>query len=227
MLDIEREWLCKLFQIAYLNAYKARPFVDFTDWVQWAELNGIKFNVTAYKNRIQCTEFVNFISKTLFEEDVKSKLKNVNFIAVFCNGSTDSAVIEKECIYILFAEPFKFEPILSFIVLKGIPSQDADGIKSAIMKAFDDIGMPELKDNGIYSEIKTGLTTKFSEYGIDWLVFVWCLSHRLELALKDSLDDVLTPVKKSLTNLFYLYLKSSKKLRELRKLHTVLRDVRV
>ena len=127
----------------------------------------------------------------------------------------------------MFAEPFKFEPILSFIVLKGIPSQDADGIKSAIMKAFDDIGMPELKDNGIYSEIKTGLTTKFSEYGIDWLVFVWCLSHRLELALKDNLDDVLTPVKKSLTNLFYLYLKSSKKLRELRKLHTVLRDVRV
>ena len=84
MSDTEREGLCKLFQTAYLNAYKARPFVDFTDWVQLAELNGIKFNVTAYKNRIQCTEFVNFISKTLFE-DVKSKLKNANFIAVFCD----------------------------------------------------------------------------------------------------------------------------------------------
>ena len=95
------------------------------------------------------------------------------------------------------------------------------------MKAFDDIDIPELKVNGIYSGIKTGLATKFCEYGIDWLVFVWCLSHRSELALKDSVDDVLTPVKKSLTNLFYLYQKSSKKLRELRKLHTVLRDVRV
>ena len=94
MSDTEREGLCKLFQIAYLNAYKARPFVDFTDWVEWAELNGIKFNVTAYKNRTQCTKFVNFISKTLFEEDVKSKLKNANFIAVFCDGSTDSAVTE-------------------------------------------------------------------------------------------------------------------------------------
>ena len=75
------------------NAYKVRPFVDFTDWVKWAELNGIKFNVTAYKNHTQCTEFVNFISKTLFEEDVKRKLKNANFIVVFYDGSTDSAVI--------------------------------------------------------------------------------------------------------------------------------------
>ena len=164
--------------------------MDFTDWVEWAELNGIKFNVTAYKNRTQCTKFVNFISKTLFEEDVKSKLKNRNFFAVFCNGSTDSAVIEKECIYILFVEPFEFEPTLSFIALKDVSSEDADGIKSAIMKAFDDIGMPELKDRMVFlasnganvnNEIKTGLATKLCKDGIDWLVFVWCLSHRLEL----------------------------------------------
>ena len=183
--DTEREGLCKLFQIAYLNAYQARPFVDFTDWVEWAELNGIKFNVTAYKNRTQCTKFVNFISKTLFE-DVKSKLENTNFIAVFCNGSTDSAAIEKECIYILFVEPFVFKPTISFAALKDVPSQDADEIKSTTMKAFDDISMPELKDRKVFlasdgasvnSGIKTGLATKFHEDGIDWLVFVWYLCH--------------------------------------------------
>ena len=199
------------------NAYKVRPFVDFTDWVKWAELNGIKFNVTASKNRTQCIKLLNFISKTLSEEDVKSKLKNTNFIAVFCDGSTDSAVIEKECIYILFVEPFEFEPTFFFIALKDVPSQDVDGIKSAIMKPFDDIGMPELKNRMVYlasdgasvnSGIKTGLSTKFRDDCIGWLVFVWCLSHRLELALKDSLDDVLTPAKKSLTNVLYLYHKS-------------------
>ena len=150
--------------------------MDFTDWVEWAELNGIKFNVTAYKNCTQCTKFVNFISKTLFEEDVKSKLKNANFIAVFCNGSTDSAVIEKECIYILFVEPFDFEPLVSFIALKDVPSQDADQIKSAIIKAFDDTGMHGLKDTMVFlasdsisvnSEIKTGVATKFCKGGID------------------------------------------------------------
>ena len=46
----------------------------------------------------------------------------------------------------MFVEPFEFEPTLSFIALKDVPSQDADGNTSAIMKAFDDIGMSELKD---------------------------------------------------------------------------------
>ena len=132
----------------------------------------------------------------------------------------------------LFVEPFEFEPTLSFIALKDVPSQDADG--TAIMKAFDDIGMPGLKDRMVFlasdganvnSGIKTGLATKFCKDGIDWLVFVWCLCHRLELALKDSLDDVYTPVKKSFTNLFYLYHKSSIILGELRKLHTVLKEM--
>ena len=49
------------------------------------------------------------------------------------------------------------------------------------MKAFDDIGMPELKDRMVFlasdgasvnSGIKTGLAAKFREDGIDWLVFV-------------------------------------------------------
>ena len=79
----------------------------------------------------------------------------------------------------MFVEAFEFKPTLSFIALKDVPSQDADGIKSAIMKAFDDIGMPQLKDRMVFlvsdsasvnSGIKTGLATKFREDGIDWLV---------------------------------------------------------
>ena len=55
---------------------------------------------------------------------------------------------------------------------------------------------------------------------MDWLVFVWCLSHRLELVLKDSLSDAMSDIFEGLTTfLFLLYKKSSKKLRELRQLH--------
>ena len=223
MSDTEREGLCKLFQIAYLNAYKARPFVDFTDWVEWAELNGIKFNVTAYKNRTQCTKFVNFISKTLFEEDVKSKLKMQTLSQLFCDGSTDSAVIEKECIYILFIEPFDFESILYFIALKDVPSQDADQIKSAIMKAFDDIGMPGLKDRMVFlasdstsvnSEIKTGVATKFCKDGIDWLVCLVFVSS-IRISFKRQSSGRFDPSQKKLNQLVLFVTQILKELRRI------------
>ena len=147
---------------------------------------------------------------------------------------TNVAVIEKECIYILFADPDNFQPKLTFLSMKDLPSQDASGIMSAIIEAFNDVQMPFLKDKLVYlasdgmtvnSGTKLGLAVKFREAGASWLVFVCCMSHRIELVLKDSLDDAMQPIKKSLTALFYCYEKSSKKLRELRQLHKVLSEL--
>ena len=121
---------------------------------------------------MQCTEFVNSISKTLFEEDVKRKLKRANFITVFCDGSTDSAVIEKEFIFCLLNHSI-FQPTLSFIVFKDVPSQDTDGIKSTIMKAFDYIGMSELKDRMVIlvsddANINSGIKTARNQISKRW-----------------------------------------------------------
>ena len=71
--------------------------------------------------------------------------------------------------------------------------------------------------------VKSGLAVKFRVAGVPWLV--WCLSHRFELALEDHLEEVMEPVKKCLTNLFYCYEKSSKKLWEFQKLHSVLSEL--
>ena len=51
------------------------------------------------------------------------------------------------------------------------------------------------------------------------------MSHRIELALKDSLYNVMQPIKMSLAALFYCNEKSSKKLKELCKLHKVLLEL--
>ena len=49
--------------------------------------------------------------------------------------------------------------------------------------------------------------------------FIWCFSYRLEVALKDALKEYMEPVDKLLTNLYYLYTKSSKKHRKLKNLY--------
>ena len=138
-----------LFEVSYHNAKEGRPYLDFSNWSEWAELQGVKLSVP-YKNRTQWTQFIKCIDQVLFDTNVRSKHEKINFIAIFCDGRTESAIIEKECIYIMFCDPDTFEPILTFLSLKDLPSQDADGIKSAINAAFNDISMSKLASKVVF-----------------------------------------------------------------------------
>ena len=49
-----------------------------------------------------------------------------------------------------------------------------------------------------------------------WLITTWCIAHRLELALKDALKATLFhEIDVMLMQIYYLYIKSPKKCREL------------
>ena len=60
---------------------------------------------------------------------------------------------------------------------------------------------------------------KFFQEDYPWISFIWCFSHRVELALKDVLKENMDQVDTTLTHLYYLYTKSSKKHRELKNLY--------
>ena len=76
------------------------------------------------------------------------------------------------------------------------------------------------------SGLKGGITAMFrEEEDLSWLSFIWCLSHRLKLAISDNQHEHLSSIKQCLRNLFYLYEKSNKKIRELHLLHKTLKDI--
>ena len=50
-----------------------------------------------------------------------------------------------------------------------------------------------------------------------WIVFVWCMTHRLELAIQDALKDTFfDKIGDMVLRILYLHQKSPKKLRELK-----------
>jgi hypothetical protein len=164
---------------------------------------------------------------------VKKKLVKSNFISILCDGSTDAAVVEKECIYVLFVDSETFRPNISFFSLRNVPSQDAVGVYSAIKKAFSDEGLEFLLEKVVFlasdgasvnTGIKNGLISLIRKE-TPWVGFIWCFAHRLELALKDALKEWMDHITTCLQNLYYLYEKSSKKLRELRELHELLKEI--
>ena len=65
-----------------------------------------------------------------------------------------------------------------------------------------------------------GVQTLFKKE-FPWSVFSWCVAHRLELALKDTLSNMyFREINELLLRLYYLYENSPKRLRALYELHT-------
>ena len=64
------------------------------------------------------------------------------------------------------------------------------------------------------------------ESSMAWIFVFWCLSHRLELALKDALKDTMlaTIDTMMMTRLYYLYKNSPKKCRELQEIAQALKE---
>ena len=58
-----------------------------------------------------------------------------------------------------------------------------------------------------------------------WLVFIWCIAHRLELSLNDALKDTdFKEVDEMLLQLHLLYRKAPKRLSQLKELHDIYKE---
>ena len=94
-------------------------------------------------------------------------------------------------------DPNEFKPKLLFFSPKELISQDADGLYDVIKSAFSDKNADTLLKNTVFfgsdgtavnSSLNAGIVVKFKE-SYNWVVFIWCMSHWLELALKDALKN--------------------------------------
>ena len=135
------------------------------------------------------------------------------------------ASLNKKLHTFFLIDPDTIEPTLTFFECLGLESsQDASGILDAIKVAFEKFNLSSLLDKVVFlssdgasvnSGNKSGLISLFHEQN-ECMTFIWCFSHRLELALKDSLKDYISPIDESLLHLFNLYKSASKKHRNLK-----------
>ena len=78
------------------------------------------------------------IGDYLFDENVKKKSEFVNFISMLCDGSTDKSVTEQEVLFVVFTDPERHLPTMTFFeVFAPEEGQDAPSLKQAIVQTFD------------------------------------------------------------------------------------------
>ena len=93
-------------------------------------------------------------------------------------------------------------------------SQDAPGLKEAIISGFSRYGLDSALKNMVFlssdvASVNNGSNSRlirlFQE-DCPWLAFVWCFNHRLELSLKDALSKFLEPMGHFVdTSILYLF----------------------
>ena len=198
MAEKEREALIKLYDIAHYIAVKGCAFTDFEDLIELEKLHGVKF-------QSGCKDCIKSIGEYFFKQDVYSKLVRVNFIAILCDGNINASITELEVVF--FVDPDSMQPTLEFFECLGLgSSQDTTGIFDAIIAAFQRHDLSSLLQiinflssdaASVNSGHKSGLISPLCE-DLKWATFIWCFSHRLELALKDGLKMYTSPVDKSL-----------------------------
>ena len=83
----------------------------------------------------------------------------------------------------------------------------------------------ESDGTAVNSGLRAGVISFLQHRYGTYIKFFWCLSHRIELALKNALKNDMQEVDTAMRDLYYIYQNSGKRLRELRSLYEILKDV--
>ena len=137
MRESEHRGIQKLFDVAYYVAKQGRPLTDFESLIALEKMHGVDFLGTSYENWKACSNFLLSISDYFFEKNVRGKISHSNLITIMFDGTTGSAVSEREVIFLLYFDPDELELRMSFFYLQQLHGgQDADILKDAIEDAF-------------------------------------------------------------------------------------------
>ena len=224
--DLERTK--KKFQIAYYIAKEELPIVKFSTMLDLEERLGVDVG-TAYRNNNSGGVFIDYISESIAEE-LKQKLAKARFYSVLTDGSTDSATSENEAVFVVHFDPDppgcdRVKVVVSFLKLNFLQTAGATGIVESIKESFKVVSIDDLFHKLFGFGADGANVNKGNKEGVKailrrenpWLNFGWCVAHRLELSLKDSLQGtVFDEIDEVILRMHNLYKKAPKKLRQLK-----------
>ena len=115
----------------------------------------------------------------------------------------------------------------NFLAMKDVADGTAPSLKSLVENTFFELGVDDwryrlvslcIDGAAVNLGIRRGLAALLRGE-LPWLVAIHCLNHRLELAAKNTFAKTyMDNVSKLLMDMYYVYEKSSKRLRELKEL---------
>ncbi|XP_077989284.1 zinc finger protein 862-like [Glandiceps talaboti] len=214
----------KLLKTAYLMAVGGQPLTTFATLVMVQKANGVKL-IQSTDSSKKAREFVNFLAQAI-RRKIAEVLCSAACFSVLSDGSQARKTgSEKELVLVKTVKagvPVFLTAALQDIDVYG--EANAGNIKESLDDVFKSKVIIETENytkkvvaatsdgasvnTGVYS----GLLTRLRNDGRPWLLTTHCVSHRIELAIKDSLLKLKSfeQVKDVMVNIYYLMKRSGK-----------------
>ncbi|XP_014344302.1 zinc finger protein 862-like [Latimeria chalumnae] len=223
----ERERVGKLIEIAYFVAKEELPFSMLPALVALEKKHGVNLGDT-YLSERKCRDFIDCIGEGM-RESVTHELKNARYLSIMVDGATDAGAALVYAKYVSVTGKVETR----FLGLKDLPSLDAGVLEEAVRECLMEFGLLELS-NGLVGLVADGAGSNLDgQKGLaqllrkecEWLVAVHCLTHRLELAVKDSIRGTyFDHVEQLLTDLYSYCKDNPEPLRELATLVEIMEE---
>ncbi|KAI8490529.1 hypothetical protein Bbelb_317970, partial [Branchiostoma belcheri] len=179
------------------------------------DANGVVVNGNVgetYQNDKHAKAFAMYIHESMFAT-VKSAVDDTEFFSILSDGSTD---VQEEIVYVKVLENFR--PVIKFVALKPLQKADAESITRELVEVMEqDLGQADLRDklcaafvdgaNVMLGHVSGVVTRLKDESSGQHVLGIHCSGHKLELAYKNTLNDVayFRNVTDTLHNLYKFY----------------------
>ena len=192
---------------------------------------------STYRNVNFCKDFIHFLSMS--RKELASLLSKDNFFSLLMDGSTDAANVDNEVFVVVWcdtdAEMDRVCTKTSFVTVHQPPRATAVGFMHSLEHCLQCLGVEGLDSmlccrlvgigtDGASANSAAAFLKGLVEEKVPRVFWMWCLAHRLELAVKDGLSTTFfSSIDSMLIRLHYLYKKSPQKCAELK---TIVKDFR-
>ncbi|KAI8490506.1 hypothetical protein Bbelb_317740 [Branchiostoma belcheri] len=146
-----------------------------------------------YQNDKHAKAFAMYIHESMFAT-VKSAVDDAEFFSILSDGSTDSANVQEEIVYVQVLENFR--PVIKSVALKPLQKADAESITRELVEVMEQ----DLRDklcaagvdgaNVMMGHVSGVVTRLKDESSGQHVLGIHCSGHKLELAYKYTLNDV-------------------------------------
>ena len=188
----------------------------FTKYPKICEMearHGVKVGSSLTNNAAK--EFVHLIAKSM-KNEIVSAVSEARFFSLFLDGSTDRGNVDNELLMVCWCDKdSKDERMCTKI-------GNAEGLFKLLCHGLQQLGISDVNKeacsrligiatDGAAVNIASGGLKGLVEKHVPWIYWMWCLAHRLELAIKDALKGTsFDLIDDMLLRLYFIYDKSPK-----------------